>query len=163
MSSYGFAILIIVIAIIIIYRIGLSGVNGFTQQTCTAQPGFSCDYVSLNTTGILAIKMSQNVATNMKINAIACSAALNNTSAGPQFGNVNMVPSNSFYPAGSSPVGMTFYGSSESIFYMNCYGSGGILTGQISKPVIVYVFINYTAPGYQPVTQLIITDDGAYT
>lgn len=163
MASYGFAILVILIAIIVIYEVGFGSVNGFTQAACNVQPGFSCDYVNLNTTGVLSLKLSQSIATNMKLNALACSTALNATGMGPVYGNVNVIGANSFYPSGENPSGMTFYSSSDSLFYINCYGNYGKLNGEAGKPVLVYVLINYTTPGFEPTRQLIITYDGAYT
>ena len=163
MTSYGFAILVIIIAIVIIYEVGFGSVYGFTQNTCTAQSGFSCDYVNMNASGLLTLKMSQSVVTNMHINGFACSSQSNSTGTGPEYGNTGVTSSNSFYPSGDSPVGTTFYGSSEGTFYIYCYGVYGKLSGEVSKPVIAYIFLNYTPLGYQPTTQLIITYDGAYT
>ncbi len=162
-SSYGFAILIITIAVIMIYKIGFSSIAGFTQQACTAQPGFTCDYINLNTTGILTLKMSQSISTHLRLNAFACSTNLNSTGTGPLYGNIGVIGSNAFYPANDNPLGTELYGGSHNIFYINCYGSHGLLSGSFSSPVNVYVFMNYTVAGYQPTVQTILVYDGAYT
>ena len=163
MTSYGFAILIIIVAVIIIYKVGFSSVSGFTQHACTPQSGYRCEYINLNTTGILTLKMSQSIATHLRLNSIACSTALNATGTGPLYGYIGMVPSNSFYPANDNPLGTEMYGGASNIFYMNCYDSRGLINGSVSSPFTVYIFLNYTAPGYQPTTQMIMTYGGAYT
>lgn len=163
MTSYGFAILVIIIAVVIIYEIGFGSVYGFTQNTCTVQPGFDCYYININSTGLLTLRMSQSIVTNMQINGFACSSQLNATGTGPEYGNIGITTSNSFYPAGDSLVGTAFYGGSGETFYIDCYGSYGMLSGEVGKPVVLYVFMNYTPLGYQPITQLIVTYDGTYT
>ena len=82
--SYGIALIIITIAVAIIYKIVVTAPN-LTSYTCSAAPGFSCDFYALSAnTGVFTISMSQATGGLIVINGAACSSQINATGVGPE-------------------------------------------------------------------------------
>ena len=56
MASYGVALIIIMAALAIIYKLSISGQDVFTPY-CTPSPGFACNFYGMNQSGVLTLQM----------------------------------------------------------------------------------------------------------
>ncbi|MGC8587117.1 MAG: hypothetical protein ACP5K9_02405 [Candidatus Micrarchaeia archaeon] len=166
MMSYGVALLIIIIAAGIIYKVGVLNPN-IAPVYCQPAPGFSCGQFSLNTSGVITLSFSQATGGPIIINGVACSSKANQTTVGPMYGNVHVTKNSAYYPPGaysSTPLGsITMYSGGTYILYANCYDSAGIASGNIGSAFFGYVWLNYTVPGYGTTTQQVATFVSKYT
>jgi hypothetical protein len=166
MMSYGIALLIIIIAAGIIYKVGVLNPN-ITPVYCQPSPGFSCGQFAMNTSGVLTLSLAQATGGPIIINGIACSSRANQTIVGPMYGNIHVTSNSAYYPSGvyaSTPLGsLTMYSGSSYILYANCYSSGGIAASNLGNAFFGYVWLNYTIPGYGSTTQQVATFVAKYT
>ena len=65
LSSYGMVIVIIITALVAVTVIASKAP---VTPGCIAPPGFSCSFVSIGTNGILTVKISQAIGSDIKIN-----------------------------------------------------------------------------------------------
>ncbi len=156
MTSYGVALLIIAIALYVIYSVGFLGPNVSTN-TCTPEPGFSCGFFLLNTTGALTMRLSQATGGMIIIHGAACSSAINTTGSNPEYGNVHVTNASAYYPSSTNTItlgkGINFYSGSTQTINVTCYGSSGVASGTLGSSFFGYVWLNYTVPGYGTVVQ----------
>lgn len=163
-ASYGIALVIILIALAIIYRIGTSN-QGLAAPTCTAVPGFSCDYFALNSNGILTLRLSQAIGAPIYINGTSCSSQINATGNKPAFGNIYVTKQTAYYVTHGPyyPIGNVIYSSSYYIFTIPCYGPVGQASGQVGSAFTGYIWLNYTIKNYGTQTQRIASISAPYT
>ncbi len=150
-TSYGFAILIISVAVYAVLQIGVFNYSA-APQYCYAQAPFSCIAYSINSIGAMALVLSQSSGGILTINGIACSGTPNTTRVGPKFGNVNLLPDTgsgaSLYPNTNLGAGVTLYPGAQTVLYVNCYNTNlGAATGSIGGTFTGYVWIRYTFSG----------------
>ena len=129
LSSYGIAILIVIIAIAIAYQVSIGTTNLFSSQ-CTATPGFACGYYSLNNNGILILGVAQATGAAITVSGVACSTQASSNGL-PSYGNLYVTGNFNYYPYPYSPYpGVTLPSGSQKNFSLYCYGPGGIETSQ---------------------------------
>ncbi|MDE1851467.1 MAG: hypothetical protein KGH69_02130 [Candidatus Micrarchaeota archaeon] len=163
MASYGMGIIIILISIAIIYKIATTSTVLATPY-CTPNPGFGCEYDSINTTGgILVVRLSQAIGSQITINGASCSTTQNDTGTGPKYGNIFTTNGASFYPSGKQPGGRVMYSDNFTILYMYCYDASGVAKYPQGTPFSGYVWINYTIQNYVPQTQRVLIVSTVYT
>lgn len=160
-SSYGLAIVIIVSALLVVYKIALyNPISPF----CSSPPGFSCDFISLNTSGILTLKVSQATGTQITINGVACADQAAQNSDAPLYGNVNINGNTAYYYAKKYyPPGNSIYSGSSYILDLYCYKSGAIAAGRVGSKFSGYVWLNYSVPDYGNQVERIATFQTVYT
>ncbi|GEM_PF-3274208 len=144
LSSYGIAILIVLIAVAIAYQVSIGTTNLFSSQ-CTANPGFSCGYYSINNKGVLTLGLAQATGAAIIVNGVACSTQA--TSKGlPAYGNLYVTSAFNYYPYPYSPYpGVTVPSGGQKNFDLYCYGPTGIeTTPSAGSSFVGYVWINYT-------------------
>lgn len=129
LMTYGWAILIISLAIVIIFE--LINVNSLPVQQCVLPAGFSCLNYFLIQNGLLQINFVQTTQYPINITAIGCS----NPSA-----VTNMFVTNPSHQA----VGNAIPVSSNYSVSVQCYSNGTKLTGQPGTIFSGWVAINYT-------------------
>lgn len=163
MASYGIGIIIIVISIAIIYRIAITNTVLATPY-CTPNPGFGCGFYAINSSdGVMVLRMSQALGSQITINGVSCSTAQNDTGVGPKYGNVHTTNSSLFYPTGQQPGGRVMYSDNYTILYMYCYDSDGVSKQSYGRLFSGYVWLNYTIQDYVPQTQRIMIVSALYT
>ena len=164
--------MVIVIIITALAAVSLIASRAPVTPGCVAPPGFSCTFVSIGTSGILTVKISQAIGSNIKINGVACSDQQNSTTDIPKYGNVqvnSINPSNSFYPvqlgvSGDYAPGNYINSGASYVFYVNCYqAGGGLAAGKPGAQFSGYLWLNYTIPNYGKQVQKIATFTTTYT
>lgn len=156
-TSYGIAFVVIVIAVAVIYQTSIAAPS-LTVSSCTAAPGFSCDFFALSgNTGILTVTLSQATGGQITIHGAACSSQLSGNGGGPLFGNYNVIGYNAvtnYYPSGNwingaaAPNGIVLYSDSGATMTLDCFSSaGGVAKGPVGNSFIGYLWLNYTPLG----------------
>jgi len=75
LMTYGWAILIIAVALGALYQLGVFGSSGNSlAASCLATPGFLCQTPIINTSGYLAVKFGQIGISTLTITAVGCTA-----------------------------------------------------------------------------------------
>ncbi len=164
LASYGLAITVMLLAFVSIYEIALSPNN--PAVFCTPSPGFNCNFMSVNSVGIMTAKFSQALGTQITINGVACSSQQSGGADMPKYGNINVANTITYYDTQQSyPPGNVIYSGSYYIFYVNCYNNagGGLATGKVGQPFTGYLWLNYTVPNYGQQTQKIATFSTLYS
>jgi hypothetical protein len=165
LSSYGIAIIIISIAIVVVYRLSVSDQYIFSSS-CTAFPGFACSFYSIDTNGILHISLSQATGGPIHINGIACSTTINSTKNAPAYGNTYVSNSVTYYPSGNYiGSGITLNSGSTELLTSYCYNVKGVASvPQLGTSFTGYVWMNYTIPSTSiDVTQVVASVTMPYT
>ena len=116
LMTYGWAILIIAIAAVALYSLGIFG-GGFASQgsACIAEPGYYCADMVMNTSGNLAANIGQSSGSTITINSIACTNSSSAPSSTTVISNTIMnsgaiVPLSFHCPGASGPVGKSYKG-----------------------------------------------------
>src|SRR5208282_5793900 len=132
---------------------------------CTPVPGFNCNFLAINTSGILTAKFSQATGTQITINGVACASKQSSYTDTPAFGNVGVNSLAAYYEMPTYyPPGNVIYSGGTYIFHMYCYTSGNkIATAPIGQSFQGYVWINYTIPNYGGEVQKIATFSTVYS
>lgn len=151
LTSYGFAILVIGIAVYAVLQLGIFNYSA-APQYCYSQSPFSCIAYSVNTIGAMAIVLSQSSGGVMTVNGIACSGTPNTSITGPFFGNVRVqsqASAPSYYPgANTLGAGITMLPGAQYVFYVNCYSSRfGPAHASIGSTFTGYVWVRYSFSG----------------
>jgi len=76
LMTYGWAILVIVIVIAVLFYIGVLNPANVTPVVCTFPPGFSCASYKLASNGTLDLKIGQATGHRVQLTGIACTQAL---------------------------------------------------------------------------------------
>lgn len=145
-TSYGFAILFITIAIYVVFQIGIINYR-IVPEHCYSIPSINCVSYAINTTGGLTMVISQNTGGTMKITGAGCSSLQNNSGNGPAYGNVKMKDySNNpkVYPNTEFSNTLIVYPNSKVAIFAYCYNQKGIAAGPLGDIYNGYVWINYT-------------------
>lgn len=152
MVSYGFAMLIVSIAIYIVLQLSIYQ-PGLVPVTCSTPQGFFCTSHTLSANGTLRINLEQAVGT-LNITGAACSSSVNSTGNKPAYGNIrvaNYSVDPQFYPDGSMANGILTYSDTNFILTIYCYGASGVASGSLGTAFTGYVWLNYTStalPGW---------------
>lgn len=154
LGSYGFAILIIAIAIYAVLQFGVFNFSA-SPNYCYAQSPFTCVAYSINGTGVMSIVLSQSSGGVLTVDGVACATSPNTIQTGPEYGNVHVFPYNSvtngnthYYPNAQLATGNTIYPGAQALFQVNCFsGSGGRIAGPIGSSFLGYIWVNYTFSG----------------
>lgn len=149
-TSYGFVILIIAIAVYVVFQLGVFNYSA-SPQYCYSSFPFSCLAYAISTNGVLAIVLSQSSGGILNVSGLACATSSNTTKVGPEFGNANVLPYKAkpgFYPNPELNNGIVMYPGTQTLLYTNCYGGSGLpLVGSIGAPFTGYLWVNYTFSG----------------
>ncbi|HUY70439.1 MAG TPA: hypothetical protein VMV00_02640 [Candidatus Baltobacteraceae bacterium] len=117
LMTYGWAILIIAVALAILYQLGIfGGGSNLLSTSCLASTGFLCTNIQMNTTGNVIISFAQSTGQDITITGIACT----NTTASPS--SMQSVTQTPIAPGqqtplifscilGSNTIGTTFSGT----------------------------------------------------
>ncbi|MGC8710278.1 MAG: hypothetical protein ACP5RF_01545 [Candidatus Micrarchaeia archaeon] len=167
LMSYGIAIIIIVIAVAVIYKVGVLNPTA-APVSCTPEPGFSCSLFSINTTGAMSIYLAQATGGPITVKGIACSASQNATGSLPAYGNIYVTSNPAYYPYNAYPNnalsnGIVVYSGSGNMFETNCYEAGGVATGALGDAFYGFIWLNYTIPGYGNTVQKVASFTVKYT
>jgi hypothetical protein len=163
LSSYGIAIAVMLVALVAMYTIALAPDN--PAVFCTPVPGFDCNFIAINSSGVLTAKFAQATGTQITINGVACASQPNSTTDTPAFGNVGVNSLNVYYDTPDYyPPQNTIYSGSTYIFHIYCYTSGSqIATSSVGQPFSGYIWLNYSIPNYGSETQKIATFSTIYS
>lgn len=133
--TYGWAILIIAIALGVLFELGLFNPSSFVSTSCIFPADFSCIYSTIYSNGTLVVDMEQSTSAPINITAIGCNANASLThmvSFIPQNGIIVQIGSNTTI-SGNNTEALNCYTNNTSFFLSK---PGGIFHG--------YVLINYT-------------------
>lgn len=133
------------------------------NYVCSAPPGFSCSYITVNTTGAMLAKFSQALGTQITINGVACADQQNYTYDSPLYGNVGVNSLRTYYPATFYEPGNTFYSGTSFIVSSYCYSANAKASGLLGYQFTGYVWLNYTVPGYGYQIEKVATFAAPYT
>lgn len=130
-TIYGWAILILAIALAVIFYLNLFNSNSYVSTQCVLSQGFACQNVYLAGNGLLTLQLLQSTSDPVNITGIGCN----------QNGSITNIqvplnlPTNQLY----MPVG------SSSTFYIHCYtNSNTIVTSSTVAAFNGSIIINYT-------------------
>ncbi len=126
--TYGWAILILAIALIALFILGVFNSSGATGQICQINQGFSCLNYYMNTTGVLVLTVTQTGSNYINITSIGCSSDTNN-----QYLVHYTTPSEQPY----IPYGDGY------TFTVQCYTSTGKPSINIGSAFSGFIYINY--------------------
>ncbi|MCL4388765.1 MAG: hypothetical protein M1564_00850 [Candidatus Marsarchaeota archaeon] len=140
LMTYGWAILIIAVALGLLYVLGLFSPSSSTSSSCTSQSGYVCTDLSFSYNGIVTLEFGQDTGTTLYNLEFTCTA-LESSAGLPS-------PKNDFVvsPARTVINSQKFYVS------MPCYTSYGtrFSSTQIGTPYTGYIWINYTQANQPP-------------
>ncbi|EQD41063.1 hypothetical protein B2A_10822, partial [mine drainage metagenome] len=122
--TYGWAILILGIAIAAIWSLGLFSPSTFVSSQCIMPAEFSCLSAVLSQSGTLFINLEQSTQSPILITGIGC-----NTNATYQ----DMLAVNATLPIASNTT-----------FTVQCYSGTASYSGRIGSLYDGYLLINYT-------------------
>ncbi len=129
LTTYGWAILIIAVALGALYTLGLFSPSSFISNQCFFPADFGCLNDFFSTSGILFINFEQSTVSAINITAIGCNSAGLATNM-TQFIGVNQI----FLPIGTNTTTS-----------VSCYTNGTIFTSQPGSVFKGYVIVNYTS------------------
>jgi hypothetical protein len=162
LSSYGLALIIITVAFFAVYEIALAPNNPAVY--CTATPGFACNFISVNSMGVLTGKFSQALGTQITINGVACASLQSSNTDTPAYGNMGVSNTVTYYPTPTYyPPANVIYSGGYYTFRVYCYGPSGIAKGTTGKSFSGFIWLNYTIPNYGSQTQKIATFSSVYS
>ncbi|MEM0149283.1 MAG: hypothetical protein QXW10_00080 [Candidatus Micrarchaeaceae archaeon] len=128
LMTYGWAILIISIALSALYMMGLFSPSSYISSTCIFPADFSClqDFMASN--GTLSINVEQATESPIEITAIGC--------------NSNVTDANMQLYTGSNAIYIPIGGNYT--FNVPCYSGSALFSGSPGSLFKGYVIINYT-------------------
>lgn len=129
LMTYGWAILIISLALVIIFE--LVNINSIPVQQCVMPAGFSCINYYLAQNGLLSINILQSTSYPINITAIGCNNPASTT---------NMQNTNPAHPLNGNFVPI----SSNFTISILCYSNASVATGRPGIFYSGYIAINYT-------------------
>lgn len=167
MMSYGIALIVIFIAVVIIYNVSVAS-PALTTMACTPSAGFACEMFALNRSGVLLLQLSQATGGPITVRGAACSSLPNSTSnvltTKPAYGNIKVSNTIAFYPPYNSPgTGINVYSDGSATLMLYCFSGSGVATGPLGNSYTGYIWLNYTVPGYGNLTQEIASLSVKYT
>ncbi len=123
--TYGWALLIIAIALIAITAFGLFNPGSFVGNSCVLPNGLSCKSAILSSNGMLTINIGQETSSPIKITEVSCNS--NQTA----------------YDGISASVNININGNAT--FTPFCYYAGNQFNGKIGQVYHGFVIVNYTS------------------
>ncbi len=160
--SYGIAILIIIIAVDVIYNTGILNTL-LLPNSCSANPGFSCSNMSINSNGVLYMRIAQATGAALTIQGAGCSTLPSSSNDLPAYGNLYVTNQIAYYPIGTDPYGLVVYSGTSTSIQMYCYSQQGIAKNSYGTAFYGYVWLNYTLPAYGKIVQQIASINLKYT
>jgi len=131
--TYGWAILIIAIALGVLFELGLFNPSSFVSTSCIFPADFSCIFSTMYTNGTLVINMEQSTSAPINITAIGCNS------------NASLSHMVSFEPNGIVlQIGSNVTVSGNSTVPLQCWANNTAFTGKPGALFKGYVLINYT-------------------
>ncbi|MFP3279225.1 MAG: hypothetical protein RXP92_02875 [Candidatus Micrarchaeota archaeon] len=127
LMTYGWAILIIGIALAAMFQMGLFNPSKYVMNTCTLPSGLTCGSFFLYSNGTLSVSIGNSLQDPINVTAIGCSPNKTITNMQTPYNP----PSNQIY----IPIGGSY------TFSVNCNGASGLAPGQLYTG---YLVINYT-------------------
>ncbi len=129
LTTYGWAILLIAIALVSLYELGVFNRTPPTQ--CIIEAGFSCSNFYLTTNGVLVFNLNQQTINPINITGIAC------------YENATLLAGQKPYNPPSNQIFMPI-GNSETL-YAQCFTSNTVpYSGNIGSVFIGSIAIYYT-------------------
>ncbi len=130
LMTYGWAILILAVALSVIFTLGFLNPSAFASQQCLLPAGFSCTVVGMSTNGLITLNIYQNMPSQVNITAIGC--------------NSNSTLNNAQSYLGSNQIVMQT--GSNLTLTVQCYSGSFPLHTQIGTAFTGYILVNYTRP-----------------
>ena len=133
LMTYGWAILVIIVVIAVLFYIGVLNPRNITPTSCTFPPGFSCATYKLNqSNGHMLLKLGHAVGRRIVITNISCTQYSAGT---PSAGNYSLSANQSVNN-----------GESTSNLDITCYPAtgGSAVSGSAGDIVKFKMWINYT-------------------
>ena len=129
LMTYGWAVIIIAVALSALYVFGVMNPSAFVSQQCLLPAGFTCAIVGMGSSGIITVNIYQSTGSQITITSVACST--NDT-----FANIPAYAGNqiSLRPGANVTLSLPCYtGAGTSPVFLNV---GSVFTG--------YLLLNYT-------------------
>ena len=117
LTTYGWMLLVIGIVLAALYGLGIFNLGTFMPAHCILQAGWSCiDYV-MNTGGVLQLKLSQGIGSDVEITGVAC------------YQNSNSITETKL------ASGILLHSGEQKTFLAQCYDSNGnAYSGTVGSP-----------------------------
>ncbi len=128
--TYGWAILIIILVLSILYTLGIFSQGSFTPNLCTLPADIGCISAVLFPNGALTINIEQATQYTINVVAVGCNDRGTPTNA--------LMPMNVINP----PVTLSVGGNST--FTITCYSNGMTYNAPIGQMYRGFILINYT-------------------
>jgi len=126
--TYGWAILVLTVALAALFSLGLLSPGKFAAQQCVVSSGFACLGYSLASNGILYLNLQQSTPDPISVTAVACA----------QNGIFNSLP----VTAPISPRYLTV--GANATFATQCYSNTGNFMSAIGGAFTGAISLNYT-------------------
>jgi hypothetical protein len=133
LMTYGWAILIISVALVSLYALGLFNPASFTHTSCIFPADFSCLNSYLSTGGAFMINIEQSTQAPINVTAIGCNS---NDSATHM---ISFVSNQIYLQIGSN---VTISGNSTAT--LQCWDNGTVVNAKPGSVFNGYVILNYT-------------------
>lgn len=133
LMTYGWAILIVSIALAALYSLGLFSPATFTHTTCVFPAGFYCLNSQMDMGGNLTINVEQDTSAPINITAIGCDSSDN-------VGHMISFASNQIV----LQIGSNVTISGNSTAKLQCWSNSTVFSGSIGSLFNGYVIVNYT-------------------
>lgn len=144
LTTYGWAILIIGLAIAVLFEL-ISGATSNPTQVCSPPAGFSCPTFFMSQNGLLQFNLLQATQSPISITALGCG-----NSQAVALSRMDYTPMLTTPPSGNQldtfPITMPAnvpIGANET-FSVQCYSNNTAYFGQINNVYSGYVTVNYT-------------------
>lgn len=133
LMTYGWAILIISVALVSLYALGLFNPASFAHTSCIFPADFSCLNSQLSTDGSFVINIEQSTQSPINVTAIGCNS---NDSATHM---VSFVSNQIYLQIGSN---VSISGNSTTL--LQCWDNGTVVNAKPGSLFNGYVIVNYT-------------------
>ncbi len=130
LTTYGWAILVIAIALAALFALGVLNPQNIVGTTCVINQAFQCSNVHLSSSGLLFFTLLQDQYQSVNITGIGCSE----NSSNEHVLAPNALPSTRSYMPGGN----------ETNFTAQCYAASGTFSGSIGSILNATLYINYT-------------------
>ena len=127
LMTYGWAVIIIAVALSALYVFGVLNPSAFVSQQCLLPAGLSCTIVGMGTNGLITVNVYQSLGSQVSITSVACST--NDT-----FTNI---------PAYSGNQIVLRPGANATLA-IQCYSGTSPASLQVGSVFTGYVILNYT-------------------
>ena len=131
LMTYGWAILIIVVALGAIFSLNLFSPGTFVNNQCVLPNGFACISYSIAENGMLTLNLLQSTQDPLNVTGVACNT-----------GKLSLTNHMSTIYDASNSVYMAV--GNNSTFSVQCYDGSSAYTGASTSLFTGYIAINYT-------------------